>query len=101
MDNRIELDVAESFVFAGGREFGAAGAYRRIKGRARFQFRHIDTGETHELITEGGDARIVETIPGWTHNISNIGDEEMIVMLWANEIFDRSRPDTIAMKVNP
>lgn len=36
MDNRIELDVAESFVFAGGREFGAAGAYARIKGKARF-----------------------------------------------------------------
>ena len=47
----------------------------------------------------GGQAQIVETIPGWTHNITNIGDDELIVMLWANEVFDRERPDTIGMKV--
>jgi UDP-2-acetamido-2,6-beta-L-arabino-hexul-4-ose reductase len=70
-----------------------------IKGTARFGFRHITTGETYELITRGDEARIVETVPGWTHNITNIGDDEMIVMLWANEIFDRQRPDTIPLKV--
>jgi UDP-2-acetamido-2,6-beta-L-arabino-hexul-4-ose reductase len=72
-----------------------------IKGSAHFAFRNIDSGETHEIVTHGGEARIVETIPGWTHNITNIGDEELIVMLWANEVFDRARPDTTAMKVNP
>jgi UDP-2-acetamido-2,6-beta-L-arabino-hexul-4-ose reductase len=72
-----------------------------IKGTAHFGFRQIDTGETHELVTRGGEAQIVETIPGWTHNITNIGDDELIVMLWANEVFDRARPDTIAMKVKP
>lgn len=72
-----------------------------IKGTARFGFRQVATGETYELVTRGGDAQIVETVPGWTHDITNIGDDEMIVMLWANEIFDRERPDTIAMKVNP
>jgi UDP-2-acetamido-2,6-beta-L-arabino-hexul-4-ose reductase len=70
-----------------------------LKGTAHFGFRHILTGETHELVTKGGEAQIVETVPGWTHNITNVGDEEMIVMLWANEIFDRQRPDTVAMKV--
>lgn len=72
-----------------------------IKGTARFAFRHVVTGERHELVTQGGEARIVETIPGWAHNISNIGDDELIVMLWANEIFDPQKPDTYAMKVNP
>lgn len=70
-----------------------------IKGTAHFGFRHIVTGQTHELVTRGGEARIVETVPGWTHNITNIGDDELIVMLWANEIFDRNRPDTQALKV--
>lgn len=70
-----------------------------IKGTAHFGFRHIVTGQTHELVTRGGEARIVETVPGWTHNITNVGDDELIVMLWANEIFDRNRPDTQAMKV--
>jgi UDP-2-acetamido-2,6-beta-L-arabino-hexul-4-ose reductase len=72
-----------------------------IRGTAHFGFRNIDTGETYELTTRGGEGRIVETIPGWTHNITNVGDDEMVVMLWANEIFDRARPDTIAMKVSP
>ena len=72
-----------------------------IKGTAHFGFRQIATGETHELVTRGGEARIVETVPGWTHNITNIGDDELIVMLWANEVFDRQRPDTVASKVKP
>lgn len=67
-----------------------------IKGRARFKFRHMHTGETHELTTNGEKAEIVETVPGWTHDITNIGKEEMIVMLWANEVFDRQRPDTFS-----
>jgi len=71
-----------------------------IKGKANFGFRHITTGEVHHLVVEGGTGQIVETVPGWTHNITNIGTDELIVMLWANEIFDRSAPDTIALKVN-
>ncbi|WGS50620.1 capsular polysaccharide biosynthesis protein CapF [Paraburkholderia sp. D15] len=67
-----------------------------IKGQARFKFRHMQTGETHELTTSGEKPEIVETVPGWTHDITNIGQDEMIVMLWANEIFDRARPDTFA-----
>lgn len=70
-----------------------------LVGEARFGFRHIVTGERYELTTRGGEGRIVETIPGWTHDITNISDREMVVMLWANEIFDRDRPDTIAQKV--
>ena len=67
-----------------------------IKGEARFKFRQMQTGETHELVTSGAKAEIVETVPGWTHDITNIGSEEMVVMLWANEVFDRSKPDTYA-----
>ena len=65
-----------------------------IKGQARFKFRHMQTGQTHELQTSGAKAEIVETVPGWTHDITNIGSEEMVVMLWANEVFDRQKPDT-------
>ena len=70
-----------------------------IKGQARFKFRHMHTGEAYELTTSGEKAEIVETVPGWTHDITNIGTEEMIVMLWANEVFDRQRPDTFASPV--
>jgi UDP-2-acetamido-2,6-beta-L-arabino-hexul-4-ose reductase len=43
---------------------------------------------------------VVETIPGWTHDITNTGNNLLIVMLWANEIFDRSKPDTYQREVN-
>lgn len=70
-----------------------------IQGKARFGFRHVMSGETCELFVDGDKPEIVETVPGWSHNITNVGDVEMIVMLWANEIFDRQHPDTIAYKV--
>lgn len=72
-----------------------------VQGTARFRFRHVVTGETHELVTEASKPEIVETIPGWAHDITNVGDGELAVMLWANEIFDRARPDTVAAKVGP
>jgi len=70
-----------------------------IQGRARFSFRHVVTGETCEQFTNGGTPEVVETVPGWSHDITNIGENEMIVMLWANEIFDRQQPDTITYEV--
>lgn len=70
-----------------------------IRGSARFRFRQIITNETYELFTSGAQPQVVETVPGWTHDITNMGSQEMIVMLWANENFDRGRPDTVACKV--
>lgn len=67
-----------------------------IKGRARYRFRHLLTDETFELESCGEEPLVVDTIPGWAHDITNIGDEELVVMLWANEVFDRQRPDTYA-----
>lgn len=70
-----------------------------IKGKACFRFRHMMTGESYELHTSGEQPEIVETVTGWTHDITNVGDDEMMVMLWANEIFDREKPDTYAKLV--
>lgn len=70
-----------------------------IKGKACFRFRHIVSGEFYELFTSGEQPEIVETVPGWTHDITNVADDEMIVLLWANEIFDREHPDTYARPV--
>ena len=70
-----------------------------IHGKARFGFRHVALDEMHEIVTTSKDLKIVETVPGWSHDITNIGTEDMIVMLWANEIFDPDNPDTITHKV--
>jgi UDP-2-acetamido-2,6-beta-L-arabino-hexul-4-ose reductase len=66
-----------------------------IKGEAKFAFRHIDTDEYYELTTCGDIPVVVETVPGWSHNVTNVGGVELVVMLWANEIFNPELPDTI------
>lgn len=67
-----------------------------IKGAASFRFRNIISDELYELKTSSDNPVVVETVPGWTHDITNVGSDEMLVMLWANEIFDRDFPDTYA-----
>jgi UDP-2-acetamido-2,6-beta-L-arabino-hexul-4-ose reductase len=70
-----------------------------VQGAARFGFRHVVTGERHDILVDGRESRVVETVPGWVHDITNIGEDEMIVLLWANEAFDEERPDTVAARV--
>jgi len=59
----------------------------------------VVTGEMHAIDVSGERPEIVETVPGWAHDVTNIGDTPLISLLWANEIFDRGHPDTIAAKV--
>ena len=70
-----------------------------ISGEALFRFSHKVTGDYFEISVVGGDARVVETVPGWSHDVCNVGCDDLIVMLWANEIFDEHRPDTFTSGV--
>ena len=70
-----------------------------LQGTARFGFRNLLTNDRHSVEVRAEDNQIVETIPGWAHDVTNTGSEKLIVMLWANEVFDRARPDTVIAKV--
>ena len=70
-----------------------------IKGEARFKFRSLDNNEKFEIYTNHKKLQVVESIPGWAHDITNVGESEMIVLLWANEIFDEKKPDTFSHEV--
>jgi UDP-2-acetamido-2,6-beta-L-arabino-hexul-4-ose reductase len=70
-----------------------------IKGKASFKFKQILTGEFFEILCSSDQYQIVETIPGWAHDVTNVGQDELIVALWANETFNPNLPDTIGMKV--
>ncbi|MGO4373677.1 polysaccharide biosynthesis C-terminal domain-containing protein [Paenibacillus sp. 2TAB19] len=70
-----------------------------IKGKAIVKFRHIfeESVFSYEL---SEDKRVVLDIPpGYTHSIENASEEELIVLFWANEIFQADRPDTYPSKV--
>lgn len=70
-----------------------------LKGEALFKFKQVSSDEYYELKTTSEKPCVVETVPGWTHDITNIGKDEMIVMLWANEVFDHENPDTFAKRL--
>lgn len=70
-----------------------------VRGAARFRFRNLLSGEHVEVDCRAEEPRIVDTIPGWAHDVVNLGNEEMVVLVWANEVFDRENPDTIVAKV--
>lgn len=70
-----------------------------VHGDALFRFHHVISGEVHEVRTSADTPVIVETIPGWTHDVTNVGEGIMVSLLWANEVFDRERPDTVQQEL--
>ncbi|MBE0497143.1 MAG: SDR family oxidoreductase [Campylobacterales bacterium] len=70
-----------------------------IKGKALIELRDIFSKEIIQYNVNGNDLEIVEMIPGYTHNITNTGDEEMVLLIWANENYDPSAPDTNFIEV--
>jgi len=70
-----------------------------IEGEARICQRNRGTNEIEEKTVYGATPELVEMKINWTHNIQNIGDSEMKLLIWANEVFDPNDPDTFAEKV--
>jgi UDP-2-acetamido-2,6-beta-L-arabino-hexul-4-ose reductase len=70
-----------------------------IKGEALIELRHIVTNELVQYRVSGEQMQVVEMITGYTHNITNVGDTEMLLLIWANEIFNPEHPDTYFLKV--
>jgi UDP-2-acetamido-2,6-beta-L-arabino-hexul-4-ose reductase len=71
-----------------------------VQGSARFRLKHVVSNEEVELFTSGDQPKVVEPPPGWAHDVTNIGDNELIVLLWANEVFDSTRPDTFSFNLD-
>lgn len=66
-----------------------------VHGHGLIQLRKLGTDEIIEFEVCGDNIQVVEMIPGYTHNIINLSDtEDLVTVMWANECFDPSRPDT-------
>lgn len=70
-----------------------------VSGQGVIRFRKIDENEVVEYSVSGEKLQVVDVPPGYTHNIENTGTTDMITIMWANELFDPNRPDTIFMEV--
>lgn len=69
-----------------------------IKGKAKIEFEHIITHEKFEFTVSEEKLQYVTIPVGYQHRINNIGNGELILMLWANELFDEKHPDTYVME---
>ena len=70
-----------------------------IKGRAKIELRRIGSDKTHSFILDGSNPSFVDMPVWYTHNITNIGSEELYTLFWINEFFDPTDPDTFFEKV--
>ena len=70
-----------------------------VKGEGVIRFRQIFSDEVIEYRVSGEKLQVVDIPCGYTHNIENVGEGDMVTVMWANEAFDPEHPDTYAMQV--
>jgi UDP-2-acetamido-2,6-beta-L-arabino-hexul-4-ose reductase len=70
-----------------------------LEGDAVIRFRNILGGDVIEYHVSGCEFRVVDIPPGYTHSIENVGGNDLIVLFWADEIFNPDFPDTVGMTV--
>lgn len=70
-----------------------------VSGTGIIKFRRIDSEDIIEYKVSGKTLEVLDIPPGYTHNIINIGDVDMVTIMWANELFDPDKPDTYYLEV--
>ena len=70
-----------------------------VSGKGVIRFRKPDSEEVLEYFVSGERLEVVDIPTGYTHNIENIGDSDLVTFMWCNECFDPDRPDTFFLKV--
>ena len=70
-----------------------------VSGKGVIRFRKIDEEKVHEYFVSGDKLEVVDIPVGYTHNIENLGDTDMVTVMWVNEMFDPERPDTYFLPV--
>jgi len=70
-----------------------------VSGKGVIRFRKLDSEEIIEYFVSGDKMEVVDIPTGYTHNIENLGDGDMVTIMWANEAFDPEKPDTYFLEV--
>ena len=72
-----------------------------VSGRGEINFRVADNPDAKIISyrVSGEKLEVVRIPPGYTHNIVNVGDTDMVTLMWANEVFDPANPDTFRLEV--
>ncbi|UUV25090.1 MULTISPECIES: NAD-dependent epimerase/dehydratase family protein [Lysinibacillus] len=70
-----------------------------VSGTGVIRLRKIDTNEIIEYFVSGERLEVIDIPVGYTHNIENLGETDMVTVMWVNEIYDPKRPDTNFLEV--
>lgn len=70
-----------------------------VSGKGVIRFRNIYSDKVIEYFVSGDKLEVIDIPPGYTHNIENLGDDDMVTVMWANERFDPENPDTFYLEV--
>jgi UDP-2-acetamido-2,6-beta-L-arabino-hexul-4-ose reductase len=70
-----------------------------VSGKGVIRFRKIDEEKVHEYFVSGEKLEVVDIPVGYTHNIENLGETDMVTVMWVNEVFDPEHPDTYFLPV--
>lgn len=63
-------------------------------GKGLLRLKDMETGEEKDILMGENDLRTVQITPGVIHAIKNVGDKDMVLIVYANESFDPDDPDT-------
>lgn len=70
-----------------------------VSGKGVIRFRKPEEEQVIEYFVSGDKLEVVDIPTGYTHNIENLGDSDMVTIMWANEKFNPEKPDTYFLKV--
>lgn len=70
-----------------------------VSGHGVIRFRKIGSEKVIQYFVSGDNLKVVDIPTGYTHNIENLGDTDMVTIMWANELFDPEKPDTYYLEV--
>jgi len=70
-----------------------------VSGKGVIRFRKINTDKIIEYFVSGNKMQVVDIPVGYTHNIENLGEVDMVTIMWVNECFDPNKPDTYYLEV--
>lgn len=70
-----------------------------VSGEGVIRFRKIGEDKVIEYFVSGEKLEVVDIPTGYTHNIENLGDSDMVTFMWCNECFNPDKPDTFFEEV--
>ncbi len=72
-----------------------------VSGKGVIRFRKPGETEVYEYFVSGDKMEVVDIPVGYTHNIENLGETDLVTFMWCNECFDPNKPDTYFLPVDP